>query len=87
MWGPDAPVAPPPTALRHFTIAFSGFAAIFVFLYYAQPEMPAVRRDYPFGGLVKELGGLDANKVRLCSGSDRAVSLLTSYYRPEKRSH
>ena len=66
MWGPDAPVVPPPRALRNFILAFSGFGAFLGFLYVAHPEMPAVRREYPFSGLVKELGGLEQNKVRLC---------------------
>ena len=65
MWGPDAPVVPPPTALRHFIIAFSSIAAFGMFCKYALvPERPAVPREYPFNGLVKELGGLEENKVR-----------------------
>ncbi|KIP07623.1 hypothetical protein PHLGIDRAFT_39654, partial [Phlebiopsis gigantea 11061_1 CR5-6] len=65
MWGPDAPVVPPPRALRNFVTAFSTFGAFFAFLYYVHPEMPAIRRDYPYDGLAKELGGLEENKVRL----------------------
>lgn len=66
MWGLDAPVVPPSTALRHFIIAFSGIATFGVFCKYALvPERPSVPREYPFSGLVKELGGLEENKVWL----------------------
>lgn len=66
MWGLDAPVVPPSTALRHFIIAFSGIAAFGVFVKYALiPARPAVAREYPFSGLVTELGGLEENKVCL----------------------
>ncbi|KZT73018.1 hypothetical protein DAEQUDRAFT_748993 [Daedalea quercina L-15889] len=65
MWGPDAPVVPPPTALRYFIIAFSGIAAFGVLCKYALvPERPCVPREYPFSGLVTELGGLEENKAR-----------------------
>ncbi|KAH9838272.1 uncharacterized protein C8Q71DRAFT_806993 [Rhodofomes roseus] len=65
MWGPDAPTVPPSTALRHFIIAFSGIAAFGVFCKYTLvPARPAVPREYPFSGLVTELGGLEVNKAR-----------------------
>ena len=64
MWGPDAPVVDPRRALRNFIIAFSTFAGIGTLCYVGTPEMPAVRREYPFDGLQKELGGLEENKVR-----------------------
>ncbi len=64
MWGPDAPVVPPAQALRHFTIVTIGFV-MFGFLCKAiVPESPVARRQYPFSGLVTELGGLEENKVR-----------------------
>lgn len=87
MWGPDAPVAPPALALRYFTLAFSSFAGFLGFLYYVHPEMPAIRRDYPFDGLVKELGGLEENKVWLCSGWYHVRAQLTSCLRPGRRQH
>lgn len=65
MWGPDVPVVAPQTALRWFSIAVLGFVSFGVFCTYAQPTIPAVRREYPFGGLVTELGGLEVNKVCL----------------------
>ena len=65
MWGLDAPVVPPSNALRQFVIAFSSIAAFGVFCKYALiPDRPSVPREYPFSGLVKELGGLEENKVR-----------------------
>ncbi|KAI0775174.1 hypothetical protein BD413DRAFT_603149 [Trametes elegans] len=65
MWGPDVPVVPPYTALRWFSVAVLGFVSFGVFCNYAHPEMPAVRREYPYDGLVKELGGLEENKARV----------------------
>jgi NADH dehydrogenase (ubiquinone) 1 beta subcomplex subunit 8 len=68
MWGPDIPHVDPATALRHFAIAVSGFVAFGLLCNYALvPERPAVPRQYPFDGLVKELGGLEANKVSISS--------------------
>jgi NADH dehydrogenase (ubiquinone) 1 beta subcomplex subunit 8 len=65
MWGPDIPHVNPATALRHFTIAVSGFVAFGLLCNYVLvPDRPAVPRQYPFDGLVKELGGLEENKVR-----------------------
>jgi NADH dehydrogenase (ubiquinone) 1 beta subcomplex subunit 8 len=64
MWGPDIPHVDPATALRHFTIAASGFVAFGLLCNYALvPERPAIPRQFPFDGLVKELGGLEENKV------------------------
>ena len=63
MWGPDIPVVPGPTALRWFSIATLGFVTFGIICNYAHPEIPAVRREYPFSGLVSELGDLEANKV------------------------
>lgn len=65
MFSPDIPHVAPNVAVRQASIAFAGFAALFVFLNYVKPEAPAVRRVYPHDGLVKELGGLDENKVRI----------------------
>ena len=65
MWGPDVPHVDPNIALRHFTIVASGFVTFALMCkYILTPEMPAIRREYPFDGLVKELGGLEENKVR-----------------------
>lgn len=65
MWGPDAPVVPKETALRHFTLAFLGIASFGLAVKLALvPERPAVPREYPYSGLIKELGGLEENKVR-----------------------
>lgn len=64
MWSPDIPHVDPATALRHFTIAVSGFVAFGLLCNYVLvPERPAVPRQYPFDGLVKELGGLEENRV------------------------
>ncbi|KAK0500423.1 hypothetical protein EDD18DRAFT_1149937 [Armillaria luteobubalina] len=71
MWGPDIPTIAPHIALRHFTYAVISFVSFgFVVKYALTPEMPAIRRQYPFGGLVTELGGLDANKARVEDESD-----------------
>lgn len=64
MWGPDVPPIDPYVALRQFLYAVTGFVAFgFAVKYVLLPEPPAVRREYPFDGLVKELGGLEENKV------------------------
>lgn len=63
MWGPDPPKIPPKTALFQFSIAASLFGSIMLFAYAVTPELPAVPRSYPYDGLVKELGGLEENKV------------------------
>lgn len=66
MWGPDAPHVPPPTALLHFTIATLGFVTFgFACKYILIPERPSIPRQYPYDGLVKELGGIEENKVSL----------------------
>lgn len=65
MQGPDLPVVPPQVAARHFAVAVSIFVGIALSCKYAlTPERPSVPREYPYDGLVKELGGLEANKVR-----------------------
>jgi len=65
MWGPDVPVVPPPTALRQVTLVTLALISFGFFIKYALvPEPPAVRRQYPYSGLIAELGGLEENKVR-----------------------
>ena len=65
MWGPDVSHVNPNTALYHFTLAFGGLTAFgFLCNYALVPERPAAPREYPFDGLVKELGELEENKVR-----------------------
>ncbi|KAH9994885.1 hypothetical protein BJV77DRAFT_993644 [Russula vinacea] len=64
MWGPDIPHVAPATALRHFTIAVSGFVAFGLLCNYVLvPERPAIPRQFPYDGLVKELGGIEANNL------------------------
>ncbi|KAI0783665.1 Ndufb8, NADH dehydrogenase 19kDa subunit [Abortiporus biennis] len=66
MWGPDAPNIPPPIALRWFSIAVLSFVTFGVATkYLLVPDRPAVAREYPFSGLVTELGGLEENKARV----------------------
>jgi NADH dehydrogenase (ubiquinone) 1 beta subcomplex subunit 8 len=66
MWGPDIPHVAPATALNHFAIAFSGFVAFgFLCKYALTPDRPAVPRQYPFNGLVRELGGIEENKANV----------------------
>jgi NADH dehydrogenase (ubiquinone) 1 beta subcomplex subunit 8 len=65
MWGPDPPVVPPPIALRQFTFVALGFISFgFLVKTALVPDIPAVRREYPYSGLVTELGSLEENKVR-----------------------
>jgi NADH dehydrogenase (ubiquinone) 1 beta subcomplex subunit 8 len=68
MWGPDAPPVNPKTALRWFSVAIMSFVTFgFVTKYALVPARPAVAREYPFSGLVTELGGLEENQVKLFS--------------------
>jgi NADH dehydrogenase (ubiquinone) 1 beta subcomplex subunit 8 len=64
MWGPDIPPIAPHIALLQFTLASIGFVGFgFLVKHVLLPDIPAVRREYPFSGLVAELGGLEENKV------------------------
>lgn len=67
MWGPDIPAVPAETAIRDFgvvVLAFIGFG--FLVKYVLTPEVPVVRREYPFSGLTTALGGPDdSNMVRI----------------------
>lgn len=64
MWGPDPPPLPPQAAFRQFAAVFAGFVAFgFVVKEFLTPEAPAIRRMYPYNGLVREMGGLEENKV------------------------
>jgi NADH dehydrogenase (ubiquinone) 1 beta subcomplex subunit 8 len=68
MWGPDIPPAglTGESALRQLLGAFAGFAALGLFIKcYGIPERPAVPREFPYDGLVKELGGVEEIKVGL----------------------
>ena len=81
MWGPDIPHVPPATALNHFAIAFSGFVAFGLLCKYALvPDRPAVPRQYPFDGLVKELGGVEENKVGLSDLCHRMPSVSSASF-------
>ena len=65
MWGPDISVVNRRSALLQFTLVALGFVG-FGYLTKASliPDRPAVARQYPFSGLVEELGGMEDNKVR-----------------------
>ncbi|KAF5381963.1 hypothetical protein D9615_004451 [Tricholomella constricta] len=64
MWGPDIPPVPPMTATLHFLLAASAFVGFgFLVKNVMLQDAPAVRREYPFSGLVIELGG-EENKAR-----------------------
>ena len=65
VWSPDVPHVPPQRALFQFMIAVSLFVGYAALVPALQVESPAARRSYPHDGLVKELGGLEANKVRM----------------------
>jgi len=69
MWGPDVPRAglTAQSALVQLLGAFAGFATLgFVIKNYGVPERPAAPRDFPYDGLVKELGGVVELKVIFC---------------------
>jgi len=65
MWTPDAPPPVEPSkALLQFTIAALGITTFGFFVFHNVPERPSVPREYPYSGLVKELGGVEENKAR-----------------------
>lgn len=78
MWGPDVPKVNPATALFHFTIYASLIGGIAYLAYALKPESPVVPREYPYDGLVKELGGLEVNKVNfdIMKGCVRLLNLF-----------
>ncbi|KAF8150788.1 hypothetical protein B0H34DRAFT_801714 [Crassisporium funariophilum] len=65
MWGPDPAPIPVNVALRQFMVATIGFVAFgFLVKEIITQDPPAIRREYPYDGLAKELGGLEENKAR-----------------------
>ncbi|KAF8532197.1 hypothetical protein JB92DRAFT_2845425 [Gautieria morchelliformis] len=63
MWTPDPPPVEPSTALRQFSITALCIAAFGYVIYVNVPERTSIPREYPYSGLVKELGGLEENKA------------------------
>jgi len=63
MWGPDVHNIGPGRALLQMTIAFSLVGAFGYVIYNHHLTSPAAPRSYPYGGLVKELGGVNAANV------------------------
>lgn len=64
MWGPDAPHVPPERAARNFGIAVAVFTTLALIAKAGTPARPSAPREYPYSGLVTELGGLEENKAR-----------------------
>lgn len=67
MWGPDIPPGglSPQRAMFRFLIAVTGFLGFgYLVKNVLTPDAPAIRREYPYSGLVAELGGHEENKVR-----------------------
>jgi NADH dehydrogenase (ubiquinone) 1 beta subcomplex subunit 8 len=70
MWGPDIPPVglTAQSALRQLLGALAGFATLALIIKnYGIPERPAVPREFPYDGLVKELGGVEELKVNFFS--------------------
>ena len=77
MWGPDIAHVPPRNALLQFSLAASAFVTFgFLCKYAFVPDRPTVPREYPYSGLVRELGGLDENKVRFSFGDNPGCILI-----------
>lgn len=64
MWGPDVSNISGNSALKQFTVVSLGLFGFGYLVYKYHPKSPAVPREYPFDGLVTELGGMEENKVR-----------------------
>ncbi|KAG8716396.1 hypothetical protein FRC11_013379 [Ceratobasidium sp. 423] len=63
IWAPDVFDISRGSALKQFGIAVAVFIGFTLAVKASVPERPAAPRSYPYGGLVTELGGLDANKA------------------------
>lgn len=63
MWGPDVSNISGRSALKQLAVVSLGLGGFGYLVYKYHPKSPAVPREYPFDGLVKELGGLEENKV------------------------
>ncbi|OWZ37050.1 NADH dehydrogenase (ubiquinone) 1 beta subcomplex 8 [Cryptococcus neoformans C23] len=59
MWGPDVHKTSWQSALLQLCTAFGLVGAVSYVLIKTRPERPAIARDYPYGGLEKELGGIN----------------------------
>ncbi|KAG9095588.1 hypothetical protein FRC06_009646 [Ceratobasidium sp. 370] len=57
-------------ALKQFGIAVVVFIGFTLAVKASVPERPAAPRSYPYGGLVKELGGLEENKASVYEAED-----------------
>jgi len=64
MWSPDVSPIPASSALKQLALVTLGLIGFGYVVYKSAPESPAIPRQYPFSGLVKELGGLEENKAR-----------------------
>jgi NADH dehydrogenase (ubiquinone) 1 beta subcomplex subunit 8 len=64
MWSPDVANIAPSTALKQLSLAILGFVTFGLVVKATVPARPSIPREYPFSGLVNELGGLEENKVR-----------------------
>ena len=81
MWGPDAAPLPPNVALRWFSIAVAGFVSFgFLAKYALVADRPAIPREYPFSGLVTELGGLEENQASVLRSDDHQNFDIQSPY-------
>jgi NADH dehydrogenase (ubiquinone) 1 beta subcomplex subunit 8 len=72
MFSADLPKVKPQRAMGQLAVVALMLATLGVVLYKVTPESPVVPREYPFSGLVKELGGLEENKV----GTSLSVAAL-----------
>ncbi|KAG8726767.1 hypothetical protein FRC12_023101 [Ceratobasidium sp. 428] len=69
-WSPDVFNMPREKALKQFGIAVVIFIGFTLAVKASVPERPAAPRSYPYGGLVKELGGLEENKAAVYEVED-----------------
>lgn len=51
-------------AVKQLSVAVVAFCLLFATIAHFTPDVPMVRRQYPHGGLIKELGSIEENKVR-----------------------
>lgn len=75
-WSPDRfDLVPDSTAVKnnlYFATGVVSFLGLIYFFFY--PERPAIKRDYPHGGLYKALGGTEETKDVFAAPQDKEYS-------------
>lgn len=79
MWSLDVFPTSTGSAFKQLLVVASVFVGFFAAVKYITPERPAIPRTYPYSGLVRELGGVEENKVRVLIFTQIFLERLLSY--------